>query len=262
MKVCMTDRQTLYQAAAAAFDSMRIEPVVVELGVLRGENAQVLQASLRPRQLFLVDSWCARTLVAHYSPFDPIPAWVRPVTDFAHYFGGPMEDQSTFDRLYEDCAGRFENQPRVTILRGDTIDELARLRGELGGDASVDFLYVDANHQYEFVFRELMEYASLCRPESLMMLNDCCHSAGGQRQNLGVLEAVARFIKVSDFRPIALTSTDYSDVVLARAGSRIGQVFAKVLEQSTIAHVDVPHQLLAAARVVYGSQGRVNISFM
>jgi hypothetical protein len=261
MKVCNANRQTLYRAAAAAFESLAIQPVAVELGVLRGENAQDLQQALNPQRLFLVDAWSAKSLMENYSPFSQLPSWVTPVTNFAHYFGGPLDDQATFDRLYDECATRFHGQPQVQLVRGDTVDEFPRVRELLGGDASIDFLYLDANHQYEFVFRELMEYARLCKPDALIMLNDCCHSAGGLRQNLGVLEAVSRFIKICDFRPVALTATDYSDLVLARSGSRIGQVMGQVLERSAIAYVEVPHQLLPAARVIYNGRGGVNISF-
>lgn len=261
MKVCNANRQTLYRAAAAAFETLRVQPVAVELGVLRGENAQALNQALAPSKMFLVDAWSSQSLMENYSPFARLPSWVTPVTNFGHYFGGPMDEQATFDRLYEDCASRFRDQPHVQLVKGDTVDEFERVRGLLGGDASIDFLYLDANHQYEFVFRELMEYSRLCKPESLIMLNDCCHSAGGLRQNLGVLEAVARFIKIGDYRPVALTATDYSDVVLARTGSRIGQVLGQIIERSAISYVELPHQLLAAARVVYSGEGRVNISF-
>jgi hypothetical protein len=248
--------------AAVAFSALNTRPLAVELGVLRGENARTLLDVLNPSRLLLVDSWSASLLARHYSPFDELPPWVMPVTEFGHYFGGPMTEQTTFDRLHHECVTRFIGEDRVQVLRGDTIAEFGRIRQALPTGAGVDLLYVDANHQYEFVYRELMHYAELWGPESLIMLNDCCHSRGGLRQNLGVLEAVSGFVKHGRWQPIALTATDYSDVVLARPGSTMADVFGKTLERSKLPYVELPHQLLPAARVVYGADGHCNISFV
>lgn len=94
-----------------------------------------------------------------------------------------------------------------------------------------------------------------------MMLNDCCHSVMGTKQNLGVLEALGSFMKRTDFIPVAVTNTDWSDVILVRRNSRLVQLFDVALTNSDVLYVEIPHQLITAARVVYGAQ-RHNISFV
>lgn len=68
-------------------------------------------------------------------------------------------------------------------------------------------------------------------------------------------------IKRSDFKPIAVTNTDWSDVILVRKNSMMVQLVDVALTNSHIPFVDIPHQLMGAARVVNGQQGN-NLSFV
>jgi hypothetical protein len=105
-----------------------------------------------------------------------------------------------------------------------------------------------------------MYYQELLAPNGVMLLNDCCHSPDGVKQNLGVLEAVTSFLRRKDFSPVALTNTDWSDLILARRDSVMEAAIDDAITNSKIPFVDVPSQLLPSARVVYGAQ-RKNISF-
>ena len=258
MKVCNVDHAIFYQVLNAAFQARQVHPRVIELGVLRGDNALKLKAILAPSHLVLVDSWSA-TLCETYSAFDTLPAWVKPLESFADYFGGPLHDQRTFDQLHQACVAKFQGMPDVTILRSGTSEALMEIR-RLSGPEPFDLIYVDANHQYEFVLRDLMLYQELAGPESVLMLNDCCFSPAGTQQNLGVLEAVGSFIKRTDFTPVALTNNDWSDAILVRKGSHMERLIDRLLVDSNVAFVDIPPQLLAAARVLQGSQA-ANLSF-
>ncbi|MND91494.1 hypothetical protein D3C80_836190 [compost metagenome] len=105
-----------------------------------------------------------------------------------------------------------------------------------------------------------MYYQDLLADDGFMLLNDCCHSLQGTKQNLGVLEALSSFLKRSDFVPVAVTNTDWSDVILVRKNSVMLQLVDIAITNSDIPFVEIPHQLMSAARVVYGAQ-RTNISF-
>lgn len=259
MKVCNTYRENMYHLLGAVFNALEKKPIVAELGVLRGENALKLHAALQPERLVLVDSWSKAANDA-YSPFDQLPPWVEPVDTYDYYYGGSMFDDATWDRLYQECADRFVDKPEVTLIRSDTISGIDRIRQETGIE-KFDLVYVDANHQYEYILRDLMYYQDLVGDDGIMMLNDCCHSVNGTRQNLGVLEALGSFIKRSDFIPVAMTNTDWSDVILVRRNSVMVKVLDMALTNSDVPYVEVPHQLVTAARVVYGAQ-RHNISFV
>lgn len=129
------------------------------------------------------------------------------------------------------------------------------------GDGAFDFIYVDANHQYEYVLRDLLYYQHLLSADGVMMLNDCCHSQKGMNQNLGVLEAVGNFMKRADFTPIALTSTDMSDLIIAREGSAVAKALDAAIDASDIGFVEVMPQMLPAAHIRVSPAGKTRVSF-
>lgn len=258
MKVCDIDRNQMYGVLRHVFNALQVRPRVMELGVCKGDNAQQLLQRLEPAPLVLVDSWSAASNRA-YSPFDSLPPWIDPPETYDFYFGGPTREQATWDRLYEGCRQRFADRTDVHIVRAFTNEAGPAIRSH-AGDVPFDLVYVDASHQYEYVLRDLMLFQDLVGPNGCFMLNDCCHSEAGLRQNLGVLEAVGNFLKRSDFTPVAITNTDWSDVVLTRRGSLLENALHWSLVNSDVAFVDVPPQLLPAARLIRGDQ-RAHLSF-
>lgn len=259
MKVVDCTRHRLYDVVSAAFQSLSISPVMIELGVHRGENAEALIQSLKPHHSILVDAWSAETLKT-YSHFDTLPPWILPLTAFERYFGGSLSDQATFDRAYATTLNRFDGASNLDIIRADTIPAF-EIICEKFGKKSVDFIYVDANHQYDYVLRDLLYYKDILKNDGIIMLNDCCHSQKGMNQNLGVLEAAGNFIKRTEFVPLALSSTDMSDLILARSESRIARAVCDALDQSDLFFVEVLPQLLPLARIRVSAEGRARVSF-
>jgi Methyltransferase domain len=258
MKVCNVVRETFYQILASVFSGTAVRPNVLELGVLRGRNALAMYEVLHPKNLVLVDSWSAAASAA-FTPFDKPPSWVSGLDSAQEYYGGSLSEQSTFDRLYEECRRNFEGKQNVHFVRHDSMDALDQIKKTTGIDR-FELVYIDANHQYEYILRDLIHYQHFVEKEGCIVLNDCCHSDLGVKQNLGVLEAVSNFIKRSDFVPVALTNTDWSDLILVRKGALIHEYIDQVIVNSDMAWVEVPSQLLPAAKVIQGKT-RVNISF-
>lgn len=258
MKVCTTYRESFYHLLNAVFTAYGKKPVMAELGVLRGENALKLYQALSPEQMVLIDSW-SPSANDGYCAFDQLPHWVEPVDSYAYYYGGPMHEQATWDKLHQECQDRFADMDNVTVIRADSFSAIDEIKPRTGID-TFDIVYIDANHQYEFILRDLMYYQELVGPDGFILLNDCCHSPNGTKQNLGVLEALSNFLKRSDFIPVAMTNTDWSDVILVRKNSIMVQLVDIALTNSDIPFVEIPHQLISAAKVVYGQQ-RINISF-
>lgn len=258
MKVCEAHRTVFYYLLDAVFKAFQIRPVIAELGVLRGENAMAMYNAMSPLHMVMIDSWSTEAGDA-YSPFETLPHWVTPFDEYAYYYGGSMREQSTFDALYEACVERFKDIDNATIIRANTMDAIPLLRSEAKIER-FDLVYVDANHQYEYVLRDMMYYQEFLGPEGIMLLNDCCFSQPGVMQNLGVLEALGSFIKRTNFIPVAMTNTDFSDVILVRKGSHMEEAIDVALSNSDVGYVDIPHQLVTAARVVRGPK-RTNISF-
>lgn len=258
MKVIHGSRATLYQALKVVFDYLGIKPLAAELGVLRGENAQSLHSILTPSELYLIDAWSVSTQL-EYVDQSARRSWMNDVSVYADYYGGSLLDQQTHDSLYAATVARFAGLSDVHIIRDTTTGGLTALRRVVDSNRLFDYIYIDANHTYEAVLDDMMMYSALLSAGGVLQLNDCCHSPDGVRQNLGVLEAVIKFTKMSDFEVIAMTNTDWSDVLLVRRGSQVGVVFDAVMDAVDIAYVDVPTSLLGAARVRTGA--RANLSF-
>jgi hypothetical protein len=259
MKVIIGDRELIYRIIHATFASIKKKPIVAELGVLNGKNAERLYEILSPAQLFLIDSWSA-SIVDEYVRNNSHRAWTGGVEKYASYFGGALTEQSTFDNLYKRVFETFEKYDNVEIIRSDTTNAVQILKDKLTGSKGLDLVYVDASHQYEAVFDDLWGYQAILNPDGLLQLNDCCHSVEGMKQNLGVLEAAVKFCKATDFMPVLVTNTDFTDVLLVRQTSSILSVINQVISNNDITFVEIPHQLLGALHVRYGA--RQNLSFV
>ena len=76
------------------------------------------------------------------------------------------------------------------------------------------------------------------------------------RSNHGVLEAVTRFIKGTNFVPVCLINADYSDLLLCRDNSPFFETLNNFIEQSEMTYVEVPSQLLGAMKVKVNAKGK------
>ena len=261
MKVCMIDRTEIYRFIGDAFGRLNVTPQAAEIGVLRGENASAIHACLKPSRMWLIDKWTAVQRFHH--PFPERPFYIEPEEVHDGYFGGPMQNQQTFDRIFEATKARFAGIPDIEILRQDSMEGFHSMKERLSARPRplLDFIYVDADHEYEYVLRDLMYWSSLLSEDGVIQLNDACFSKLGAAQNLGVLPAVTEFLKRMAFTPVLMSNTDWTDLVLARTNSNMQATLNQVVADSTVGYVEVPPQLLPAMKVVYGAQ-RVNISFL
>lgn len=264
MKVVHLTRNDFYVILGVAYKALNTNPRLMEVGVLRGLNAvdmhREISQSIAPSLLVLIDSWSAE-ITKGWNAFEgATPPWLSPPEAKNAYYGGSVFEQATYDRLYAECVENVKDLPNVKILRHSSIAALDHI-AQCAGPEKFDLCYVDATHQYEYVLRDLMYYQDHVGENGCLMLNDCCHSPSGMQMNFGVLEAVTNFLKRAPFRPVALTSTDFSDLIMVRNGSKIGELLDSIFVNNAISYVEVPDQLLPAAKVIQGPQ-KVNISFV
>ena len=251
MKICNTNRDSFYFILDACFRQLKVRPKLIELGVLRGENAELMNSILKPELFLLIDAWSSAAF-NEFIRLNQDRDWVEFVNTFDDYFGGSIADQSTFERLHHVTEQRFEKNSNVKIIRATTSEALIDIE-RLHPEKKFDLIYVDANHQYENVLDDLINYQPKLSEIGLFQLNDCCFSEAGVKQNLGVIEAVCRFAKQKNFIPVALTNNDFSDILLAHQHNPMLNMMDSIFQMSNIPYVDIPHQLLGAAKVLDGS---------
>jgi SAM-dependent methyltransferase len=119
------------------------------------------------------------------------------------------DPSTTQEANYQHVVNQFRDENRVRIVRDNSFEAITSLP-----DKHFDVIYIDANHQYEFVLRDLLEARHKLKPGGLLLMNDFYEGPGGAEQNLGVLCATTTFVKRFDYFYVAMTHGAYADVAL------------------------------------------------
>jgi hypothetical protein len=210
----------------------------VELGVYRGDWSAKLMSTVGFDELWLVDSWEMKK--EELNPFPDHPAHLAGLEQaFKEFYKGETTS-AALEAGFIEVQQKFGQNPKVKILRKRTFEVV-----KLMADGFFDMIYVDANHQYEFVLRDLIEFAAKLRPGGVMILNDFYDSPDGRLQNLGVVGALSAFMKRSGFQYLAATASRFSDIAISNnPNSPYCQEFVQRLLRSKYAMVEIPNSLV------------------
>ena len=143
-----------------------VDLVGVEVGVWKGGNAATLLRHRPWLQLHLVDLW-SHNPNPDYAPVDPGHA-------------GRSEEESR--HVSHQAQRRFADNPRVKLYRMDSVAAAAWF-----ADKSLDFVFIDADHSYTGVARDLPAWWPKIRPGGLL----CGHDFAPKFP--GVIRAVREF---------------------------------------------------------------------
>lgn len=208
---------------------------IAELGVYEGEFAEFCAATLRPESQLLVDLW-------DYDSYDlaqdtPQGQGVSRVLE--GYFGG--DPKAALENAFIKVQKRFSDTPGVEILRADIADA-----ADSFADGSFDFIYLDGNHMYEQVLRDLYKWFPKLTKGGLFACNDFDESIFGATQNLGVIPAFVTFSKRVPVYPIALSSELYGDLYFSnQASSPMIRRFVSNIVQSDFNLAEIPSAMIA-----------------
>jgi hypothetical protein len=119
-------------------ETLPANSVGAEIGVHLGDFSERILAIAKPKQLHLVDPWEHQQSEAYKD------AW---------YGGQVAQGQLEMDRRHRSVSERFSDEiakGTVVIHRGYSTDILERF-----ADGELDWVYIDANHMYDFVMKDL-----------------------------------------------------------------------------------------------------------
>jgi hypothetical protein len=165
--------------------------VCAEIGVHLGDFSQEILAEVRPRTLHLIDPWKYETDETYAK------SW---------YGGTQGGSQNTMDERHAGVIARFRREidAGTVVVHRATSEEAARRLP----DATLDWVYIDGDHQYEFARQDLAVYAAKVRPGGFLTGDD--YIDGGWWQG-GVKRAVDEFVRAGGG---TLVSTDGAQFIL------------------------------------------------
>lgn len=145
-----------------------------EIGVWEGDFSAEILRVVRPVRLVLIDPWL----------FQP---------EFAGtwYGGALLRSQAEMDEVAARVQARFAGSPGMEILRGKTADLAERI-----APASLDWIYIDGNHEYEHVRVDLAFARRVVKPGGLVLGDDYGRGAPGQEPP--VARAVTAHLRAPD----------------------------------------------------------------
>jgi hypothetical protein len=142
--------------------------VCAEIGVYVGRFTEEILRIARPSKLHLIDPW----------KFEVDPAYERSM-----YGGSIGQNQAHMDAIYDSVVKCFKSR-RVEIHRGTSTT-----CSSLFPDSYFDWIYIDGNHQYEFVKQDLELYLPKVKSGGLVAGDDYDRGPGNWA-NDGVTRAV------------------------------------------------------------------------
>jgi hypothetical protein len=178
-----------------------------EVGVYRGDFSQRILETCAPVEFHLIDNW--KFDIEDHNPFSDEAENFSGFSGKIHWQHFGDDPNATQEQNYQYVKSRFANAPNINIIRANSLEGIKSLP-----DAHFDVMYIDANHQYEYVLRDMMEARKKLKPGAIMLMNDFYEGPGGAEQNLGVMGAVNTFVKRYDFHYVAMTHGSYADVAL------------------------------------------------
>jgi len=157
---------------------------MAEIGVARGEFSRVLIDTCSPTRLHMIDPWRHQT-DAHLASDSNNP--------------DQLEQDRRFAQVSADFARELESGQAV-LSRAFSHEAAEAIE-----DGSLDMVYVDGDHSYDGVMRDLEAFASKLRPGGVIMGHDYTWHA---RVEFGVVPAVNDFVQHRGYSFLMLNTLD------------------------------------------------------
>lgn len=149
----------------------------LEIGVWRGDySAEILQQ--KPGELHLVDPWA-----------------FQPEFGRKWYGGMKAKQQQDMDAVYDSVVARFKEELcfGVQIHRG-----FATELSKIFQDEYFDWIYIDGNHEYDYVLQDLQNYKSKVKKGGFLTGDD--YTWKNDEGILTVKKAVELFVKTENLK--------------------------------------------------------------
>lgn len=141
--------------------------VGVEVGTERGIYAEMILTKCPGLKLYCVDPWLSYTEA------------------------GVVYEQSDFDERYEEAKRRTKDF-NCEIIKEKSADAVGKFE-----DNSLDFVFIDGDHKYEYVLEDITLWHKKVRLGGVMYGHDFA-----ERDDFGVVKAVKEFTRENNISPL------------------------------------------------------------
>lgn len=138
-------------------------PIIAEVGVFKAQFSDILLEVLRPAQMFLIDTF-----------------------EINDYIAGEFTADQHFDHIQK----KYAHAANVFLLQNLSWEGL-----DLLPDDSLDYIYIDADHTYEGVKKDIDVAYQKIRNGGIIQFNDYTTYSPCEQMEYGVLAAVNEFIE-------------------------------------------------------------------
>lgn len=169
----------------------------VEVGVARGEYSEIICKANPQMKVYGVDLWKGYEGYKHYVKRD------------------------TFNKLYREAKDRLSQYPNHEIIRQSSMDALKRFKNE-----SLDFVYIDANHEDPYITQDIIEWSKKIRPGGVIAGHDYIRAGKARRntedakEHWDVIAAVNKYVNDHKIRPWFLIGLNAKIPGMIRDSSR------------------------------------------
>jgi hypothetical protein len=170
------------------------QQTVVEIGVGLGDFSWKLLEYCKPRRFIAID---------HFKLHDLPEFWGKPPSE---WFGN-----KTHLQFFKDKFSSAIETDQLSILEGDSPEQIKTL-----DDKSVDVFYVDGDHTYAGVCRDLTQIKDKISDNGIIILND--YIMRDDNGPYGVVQATNEFMISNDWEMIffCLQTSMYCDVAIRK----------------------------------------------
>jgi hypothetical protein len=169
--------------------------VGVEVGVAQGEFSKLIVVGNEQVHLYGVDPW---------EPYQGYKDYVK---------------QESFNDLYSEAQHRLQYFKRFEFVRKYSMDAVKDFE-----DNSLDFVYIDANHEYEYVKQDITEWTKKIRSGGIVCGHDYVNLrtplVEGERVKYGIKRAVQEYTAENNICPWFVLGLNAEYPRLVREGIR------------------------------------------
>ncbi|MDB5721637.1 MAG: hypothetical protein JWP15_2255 [Alphaproteobacteria bacterium] len=216
--------------------------VGAEIGVAEGDFSAAILAAACPSELHLIDPWSHLEPGSERLDAAGFLGALHEARARGDGFEAPPHNQAG-DEQHGRVLARFAGGEQVRVHRQYSYKAVAGF-----AEAMFDFVYLDGNHNYEVVLKDLQDFAVRLKPGGLLFGHDFFEDDFASREHYGVIEAVNTFLKRSDFRLLMLTWEPFSTFCLAISLDGFAGAFLTNLLDSEVPLIELPDGLASSYR--------------